>query len=39
MWMHSPPHRKAMLVDSADQADLGLYITDDGAVYASLELC
>lgn len=39
MWMHSPPHRKAMLVASADEAGLGLYIRDDGNVYASLELC
>ncbi|WP_435128347.1 CAP domain-containing protein [Halobaculum sp. D14] len=39
MWMHSPEHRKAMLVASADQAGLGLYITENGTVYASLELC
>lgn len=38
-WMHSPPHRKAMLVASADEAGLGLHITDNGNVYASLELC
>lgn len=38
-WMHSPLHRKAMLVVSADEAGLGLYITDAGTVYASLELC
>ena len=38
-WMHSQEHREAMLVNSADQAGLGVYITDDGAVYASLELC
>ncbi|WP_431359054.1 CAP domain-containing protein [Halovenus amylolytica] len=38
-WMNSPPHRKAMLVGSADEAGLGLYITDENKVYASLELC
>lgn len=38
-WMTSPPHRRAMLVPSADEAGLGLYIDDRGKVYASLELC
>jgi len=38
-WMNSPPHRDAMLVASADQAGLGIYIDDRGKVYASLELC
>lgn len=38
-WMNSPPHRKAMLVASADEAGLGLYIDERGKVYASLELC
>lgn len=38
-WMHSQGHREAMLVASADEAGLGLYITDDGEVYGSLELC
>lgn len=38
-WMNSPPHRKAMLVASADEAGLGLYVDDRGKVYASLELC
>ncbi len=38
-WMHSPPHRKAMLVSSANQAGLGIEITGDNEVYASLELC
>lgn len=37
-WMHSPPHRRAMLVESADEASLGLYITEKRA-YGSLELC
>lgn len=38
-WMYSTGHRRAMLVYSADQAGLGLHITDRGKVYASLELC
>lgn len=38
-WMNSEGHREAMLVPSADEAGLGLAITDDGTVYASLELC
>jgi len=38
-WMHSEGHREAMLVASADQAGLGISITDDDEVYASLELC
>lgn len=39
MWMHSKGHREAMLVASADEAGLGIYITETGEVYASLELC
>lgn len=39
MWMNSPLHKKAMLVESADQMGLGLNITDSGKVYAALELC
>lgn len=39
MWMHSEPHRKAMLVSSADEAGLGIYITDSDEAYVSLELC
>ena len=39
MWMHSPPHREAMLVSSADEMGLGLNVTADGKVYAALELC
>jgi uncharacterized protein YkwD len=38
-WMTSPPHRRAMLLGSADEAGLGLYIATDRKVYASLELC
>lgn len=39
IWMNSPPHRKAMLVYSADEMGLGIHITDQGKVYAALELC
>lgn len=39
MWMHSEEHREAMLVSSADEAGLGIYITDSGEAYVSLELC
>lgn len=39
MWMNSPPHRQAMLVTSADDVGLGLYIDGRRKVYASLELC
>lgn len=39
MWMHSKGHREAMLVHSADEAGLGINITDQNRVYASLELC
>jgi uncharacterized protein YkwD len=38
-WMSSPGHRRAMLVESADQAGLGVHIDEKGKVYASLELC
>lgn len=38
-WMHSSGHRDAMLVASADEVGLGLSISDEGKVYASLELC
>ena len=39
MWMNSPPHRQAMLVYSAEQAGLGITITESGKFYAALELC
>lgn len=38
-WMGSTPHREAMLVSSADEVGLGLHITTNNKVYASLELC
>jgi uncharacterized protein YkwD len=39
MWLNSPSHREAMLVSSADEMGLGLTVTDEGKVYAALELC
>lgn len=39
MWMHSPGHREAMLVSSADEMGLGIKIRDDEKVFAALELC
>ena len=39
IWMNSDPHRRAMLVPSADEMGLGVYIKDSGKVYAALELC
>lgn len=39
IWMNSPPHRRAMLVHSADEMGLGVNVTDRGKVYAALELC
>jgi uncharacterized protein YkwD len=39
MWMHSTPHKKAMLLRSADQAGLGIAINETGYTLASLELC
>lgn len=43
-WMHSPPHREAMLAANNDVMGIGVYVADvdenDGAViYASQELC
>lgn len=39
IWYYSRPHLEAMVVASADEVGLGLYITDDDTAYASLELC
>jgi uncharacterized protein YkwD len=38
-WMNSSGHRKVMLLDSADEAGLGLAITDSNKAYAALEFC
>ena len=38
-WMNSRPHRKAMLVSSADEMGLGFKTTEADKIYAALELC
>jgi uncharacterized protein YkwD len=38
-WMNSSGHRKVMLLNSADEAGLGLAVTDSNKVFAALELC
>lgn len=38
-WMNSDPHRRAMLVASADEMGLGVAITEEDEVYVALELC
>lgn len=39
IWMNSPPHRKVLFLENADEMGLGIEITDGGKVYAALELC
>lgn len=39
MWMISPPHQIVMLLESADEMGLGIYIKPTGKAYAALELC
>lgn len=39
IWLNSPPHRRAILLPSADEAGLGITINETGKVYAALELC
>ena len=38
-WMHSEPHKEAMLVGSAEQAGLGIAVDENEKLFASLELC
>ena len=42
-WMNSTPHRRAILEEGStprwDRAGVGVYITDDGAVYAGQNFC
>lgn len=38
-WMNSTPHRKVMLLDSADEAGLGLAMTDSNKIFGALEFC
>ncbi|WP_254863660.1 CAP domain-containing protein [Halovivax gelatinilyticus] len=38
-WMNSPPHREAILNDEWDRAGVGVYLTDDGMVFATQNFC
>lgn len=38
-WMNSPPHREAILEDSWDRGGVGVYLSEDGAVYATHNFC
>lgn len=38
-WMHSPEHKRVMVLASADEMGLGVKIRDEGKVYAALEFC
>jgi uncharacterized protein YkwD len=38
-WYHSPPHREIMLSDGVDRFGLGLYVTEDDRVFATLDIC
>ena len=38
-WMNSPPHREAMLEESWDRGGVGVYLTDDGQVFATHNFC
>lgn len=38
-WMNSPPHRDAILTDSWDRGGVGIYIGEDGQVFATHNFC
>ena len=38
-WMNSPPHREAMLEESWDRGGVGVYLSDDGQVFATHNFC
>lgn len=38
-WMNSPPHREAILTEGWDRGGVGVYITDDGEVFATHNFC
>src|SRR6056297_1929728 len=38
-WMNSPPHRKAILAEGWDRGGVGVYITDEGKVFATQNFC
>ncbi|WIV67884.1 CAP domain-containing protein [Natrialbaceae archaeon AArc-T1-2] len=38
-WMNSPPHREAILEASWDRGGVGIYLTEDGQVFATHNFC
>lgn len=38
-WYHSPPHREIMLSEGVDRFGLGLFVTEDDKVFATLDIC
>lgn len=38
-WMTSPPHRKPMFLPDVRRIGLGITVSEDGSVYAALEMC
>ncbi len=38
-WMNSPPHRRAILEESWDRGGVGVYLADDGQVFATHNFC
>lgn len=38
-WMSSPPHRKPMFLPDVRRIGLGIAVSEDGSVYAALEMC
>lgn len=38
-WMNSPPHREAMLSESWDRGGVGVYLTQEGQVFATHNFC
>lgn len=38
-WMNSPPHREAILSDRWDRGGVGVYLSEEGEVYATHNFC
>ncbi|MFC3958161.1 CAP domain-containing protein [Halovivax cerinus] len=38
-WMHSEPHREAILTEDWDRGGVGVYITEEGKVFATHNFC
>ncbi len=38
-WMNSPSHRENLLTEEWDSQGIGVYVTDDGRVYATQKFC